>query len=260
MVAWAMQARRRAAVSLEDAAGDRARLRALPADDRPGHAGAAAAGCWRSGARGRRPTSTAPAEIRALLDATDTLRPPLRAGTYRALMGLLAVTGMRVGEALALDRTDVDLRQQAADDPRTPRATAAGCRCTRRRCRRSAPTRTPRRSCARRPTQPSFFVSTARHALIYECVFETFTKLRAIAGLDESPAAAAHARPAPQLRCRHAARLAPRRCRRRRRPTAAARRRGWATATRPRPTTTCRPRRSCSRSPRSGCLSSEHGS
>ena len=52
------------------------------------------------------------AEIDALLAATDTLRPPLRAATYRTLLGLLAVTGMRVGEALALDRDDVDLRER----------------------------------------------------------------------------------------------------------------------------------------------------
>ena len=43
--------------------------------------------------------------------ATDMLRPPLRAATYRTLLGLLAVTGIRVGEAIALDRDDVDLRE-----------------------------------------------------------------------------------------------------------------------------------------------------
>lgn len=50
-----------------------------------------------------------PAEISALMDATDGLRPPLRALTYRTLIGLLAATGMRTGEACALDRPDVDL-------------------------------------------------------------------------------------------------------------------------------------------------------
>jgi len=53
-------------------------------------------------------------EIHALLDATNTLTPALRAATYRALLGLLAVTGMRVGEALALDRENVDLRERPA--------------------------------------------------------------------------------------------------------------------------------------------------
>ena len=49
-------------------------------------------------------------EIEALISATASLRPPLRAATYRAVFGLLAVTGMRVGEVIALDDEDVDLR------------------------------------------------------------------------------------------------------------------------------------------------------
>jgi integrase len=38
--------------------------------------------------------------------ATDMLRFALRAATYRTLIGLLAATGMRVGEAIRLDRDD----------------------------------------------------------------------------------------------------------------------------------------------------------
>lgn len=49
-----------------------------------------------------------PQEIRGLMDATGTLRKPLRQATYRTLIGLLAVTGMRVGEAITLDDTDFD--------------------------------------------------------------------------------------------------------------------------------------------------------
>lgn len=48
-------------------------------------------------------------EITDLIDAAGTLRPPLRAVTYKALFGLLAATGMRLGEAIRLDRADVDL-------------------------------------------------------------------------------------------------------------------------------------------------------
>jgi integrase len=48
-------------------------------------------------------------DICRLLEAAGTLRPPLRAASYEALFGLLAVSGMRVGEALALERDDVDL-------------------------------------------------------------------------------------------------------------------------------------------------------
>jgi integrase/recombinase XerD len=50
-----------------------------------------------------------PNQITALLDATDVLRPALRALTYRTLIGLLAATGLRDGEAFRLDRADVDL-------------------------------------------------------------------------------------------------------------------------------------------------------
>lgn len=49
------------------------------------------------------------ADIRRLLEAARTLRPPLKAASCEALFGLLAVTGMRVGEAIALDHDDVDL-------------------------------------------------------------------------------------------------------------------------------------------------------
>ena len=49
-------------------------------------------------------------DICRLLHAARTLRPPLRAASYQALFGLLAVSGMRVGEAVALDRDDdIDL-------------------------------------------------------------------------------------------------------------------------------------------------------
>jgi integrase len=49
------------------------------------------------------------AQIFALMDATVHLRSRLRQQTYRTLIGLLWVTGMRVGEAIRLDRGDVDL-------------------------------------------------------------------------------------------------------------------------------------------------------
>lgn len=51
----------------------------------------------------------APAEVVALMEAARGLMPPLRAATSETLVGLLAVSGLRLGEALALDRADVDL-------------------------------------------------------------------------------------------------------------------------------------------------------
>ena len=52
-------------------------------------------------------------EICRLLETVGKLPSPqdLRAVSHATLFGLLAVTGMRVGEAIALDRKDVDLQQ-----------------------------------------------------------------------------------------------------------------------------------------------------
>jgi integrase len=50
-----------------------------------------------------------PAEIKALMAAARALSPRVRAATFETLIGLLAVSGLRRGEALALDRADVDL-------------------------------------------------------------------------------------------------------------------------------------------------------
>jgi integrase/recombinase XerD len=47
-------------------------------------------------------------EILALMAAARRLRPPLRAATFETLIGLLACTGLRIGEAIRLDRDDVD--------------------------------------------------------------------------------------------------------------------------------------------------------
>lgn len=52
-------------------------------------------------------------EVSLLIEAAEKIPSPkgLRAATYATLFGLLAVTGMRLGEALGLDRPDVDLDQ-----------------------------------------------------------------------------------------------------------------------------------------------------
>jgi integrase/recombinase XerD len=51
-------------------------------------------------------------EVTALMTAARTLRPAFRAVTWRTLIGLLAVTGMRQGEACRLGRDDVDLNEE----------------------------------------------------------------------------------------------------------------------------------------------------
>jgi integrase/recombinase XerD len=47
-------------------------------------------------------------DIGQLLERSRSLRPPLRAATNETLFGLLATTGMRLGEAIGLERADVD--------------------------------------------------------------------------------------------------------------------------------------------------------
>ncbi len=55
--------------------------------------------------RNHRPTPYlySDAEITGLLAAAGKLSPALRAATYETLLGLLASTGMRIGEAMRLD-------------------------------------------------------------------------------------------------------------------------------------------------------------
>ncbi len=123
------------------------------------------------------------AEIVALLEATDLLQPALRAATYRTLWGLLAVTGMRVGEAIALDRDDVDLGERRL-------AIREGKHATRQLPLHPSTVEAldayadRRDQLCRAPKAPSFFVSTAGTRPIYECVRETFIELRRVAGLD----------------------------------------------------------------------------
>jgi integrase len=67
------------------------------------------AGVFAGGYRRPAPYLWSQQDIGRLLDAARTLRPALKAATCEALFGLLGVTGMRVGEAVALERNDVDL-------------------------------------------------------------------------------------------------------------------------------------------------------
>ena len=48
------------------------------------------------------------AQIGALIEAASTLRIAHKTATFQTLFGLLVATGMRIGEALALDRSDFD--------------------------------------------------------------------------------------------------------------------------------------------------------
>ena len=55
----------------------------------------------------------APGEVTTLHAAAGRLQPPLRAATWQALIGLLAVTGMRKSEACRLDDDHIDFDNAA---------------------------------------------------------------------------------------------------------------------------------------------------
>jgi integrase len=126
-------------------------------------------------------------DITALIAGTASLRVPLRQATFATLIGLLTVTGMRVGEAIALDRADVDLTtgwllihhgkfgktRQLALHPSTVQA----LRHYQRLRDRTAPD----------TGTPAWFVSTAGTRLLYCNVHHTFHRLVALAGLQPRP-------------------------------------------------------------------------
>jgi len=125
------------------------------------------------------------ADITALLSATETLRAPLRVATYRTLLGLLAVTGMRVGEAIALDEHDFDRRREVLvirktkfDKSREVPLHASTVQALARYLR-------DRNRLAPRRGTPSLFVSIAGSRLFYQNVHETFLKLVYAAGPGE---------------------------------------------------------------------------
>ena len=128
------------------------------------------------------------ADVTALMAVTHRISDPFRAHTYRTLMGLLASTGMRVGEAIDLDRTDLDremglitLRDgkfgKSREVPLHSTSLEALEEYARDRHRRFS-----------RPLSPAFFLSLAGTRLIYRNVHPTFLRLVERAGLaDRKP-------------------------------------------------------------------------
>jgi integrase/recombinase XerD len=125
----------------------------------------------------RIPYLYSPADIEMLMSAAGGIPTPLRAATYRTLIGLLAVTGMRVGEAIRLSRADIDwddgvlvIREtkfgKSRELPLHPSTVDALADYARFRDRQQ-PT----------PQTASFFVSTVGTQLIYADVGFTFRKL-----------------------------------------------------------------------------------
>jgi integrase len=123
-------------------------------------------------------------DIAALIAAAAaTLRSALRVATYQALIGLLAVTGMRVGEAIRLDRGDVDWKHgllivrkskfgKSREIPLHETAVRALRDYSRKRDRLRAT-----------QSVPAVFISTAGTRLLYCNVNWTFLRLVQRAGL-----------------------------------------------------------------------------
>jgi integrase len=67
------------------------------------------AGTIRHPRRWRRPFIYSDTDVLAMIEQAQAVIPqPLRSATYQTLIGLLATTGLRIGEALRLDRRDLD--------------------------------------------------------------------------------------------------------------------------------------------------------
>ena len=66
-------------------------------------------GLFRSGPCRATPYLYSSAEVASLLEQATGLHPRLRAATYQGLIGLLAVSGIRIGEGIALDDQDLDV-------------------------------------------------------------------------------------------------------------------------------------------------------
>lgn len=129
------------------------------------------------------------ADITGLMSAARSLSPPLRAATYETLIGLLAVTGMRVGEAMRLDRADIDWAVgtltvslskfgKTRTLPLHETTLDALCRYDARRDRLCL-----------HPETGSFFVSTVGTRLGHSNVQPTFRAILHHAGLEQGPAA-----------------------------------------------------------------------
>ena len=124
-----------------------------------------------------------PAEVTALMVSARAMPDPLRAATVETLIGLIASCGLRPGEALSLERNDVDWTEAMLDirnakfnkhrqvpvHPSTLDALAAYAQVRDRSCPR--------------PASATLFVSKAGTRLIHADVDRTFAAIATRAGL-----------------------------------------------------------------------------
>jgi integrase len=126
-------------------------------------------------------------QVRGLIAAAHQLAPPLRGQTYATVIGLLAVTGLRIGEAARLDHGDVDLGSGVLTirDSKFAKSRAVPVHLTTAEAlRRYAIARDrlrPTRTCA------AFFVSTRGTRLDPANTCHTFAGLLELAGITAHP-------------------------------------------------------------------------
>jgi integrase/recombinase XerD len=128
-------------------------------------------------------------EVTALMTAAGGIRAPLRAATYQTLIGLLAVTGMRVGEVIRLDCGDLDPEQGllTVRDSKFGKSRQLPLHASVLQALASyLQLRDRERPCL---ASPAFFISVAGTRLIYKNVHRTFHQLTKAAGLQPRSAA-----------------------------------------------------------------------
>ena len=131
------------------------------------------------------------ADITALMTAAGRLNGEQRRAGYRVLVGLLAVTGLRIGEAIRLDDEDIDedsatllVRQSKSGRPRAVPlhpTTIAELRDWRRIRDRTRPSPLPRTD--------ALFTTLTGARLNYPGTCTTFRRLVTLAGLPDRPGA-----------------------------------------------------------------------
>lgn len=128
--------------------------------------------------RWRRPFIYSAADIDAVMNqARQSIASPLRATTYETLIGLLAAAGLRIGEAIKLDRSDIDwdqgvllIRESKFGKSRWVPLGQSSMHALAHYAQR-------RDELQPQPTDPSFFVSLTGKRLLYAVVGPTFRRL-----------------------------------------------------------------------------------
>ena len=141
------------------------------------------AGQFRPGVCRATPYLYSPAEIGSLIEAAAGLQPPLRAATYQTLISLLAITGIRIGEAIGLDDEDFDAGRELLVVRRAKYGRHRLVPLHPSAARALARYAELRRHAHPRPVSPALFLSTAGTRLLHSNISLTFAGLAERAGL-----------------------------------------------------------------------------